>query len=108
MNYCQDVLKKDPESQAAATNLGTLLARAGNLQAAADSWQRAFRQNADIPAFGQNLAKAQCMLGSKEAAEDTLRTVLVYSPGMAEVRHTLTALEDGSQACPAPEAKESR
>jgi len=106
--YYQDVLKKDPENLTAATNLGTLLARAGDLQAAADSWQRAFRQNADIPALGQNLAKAQCMLGSKEAAEDTLRTVLVYSPGMGEVRHTLTALEDGSRSCPAPEAKENR
>ena len=106
--YYRDVLKKDPENLAAGTNLGTLLAKAGNLQEAANSWQRAFNQNADIPALGQNLAKVQCMLGAKEAAEDTLRTVLLYSPGLVKVRDTLLALEDGRQSCSATAAKENR
>ncbi|WP_353062422.1 hypothetical protein RBB77_14075 [Tunturibacter psychrotolerans] len=68
-NYYVAVLKKNPDNLAAGTNLGTLLANSGDLEAAATLWKQTFRQNADIPELGQNLARAQCTLGQKDAAE---------------------------------------
>jgi Flp pilus assembly protein TadD len=101
-------LKETPENLAAGTNLGTLLAKSGDLEAAATLWQQTFRQNADIPELGQNLAKAQCMLGQKEAAESTLKIVLTYSPGLSQARHSLAEMEDGSQPCLKRPASENK
>jgi hypothetical protein len=41
------------------------------------------------------------MLGLKEAAKETLRTVLIYSPGLVQIRQTLSAIEEGNQSCSA-------
>jgi predicted CXXCH cytochrome family protein len=98
-NYYLAVLKRDPENLPAGTNLGTLLAKGGDVEAAAARWQQTFRQNADIPELGENLAKAQCLLGRKDAAEATLKIVLTYSPGLSHARQALAAMEDGSQPC---------
>lgn len=92
-------LKVEPENYVAGTNLGTLLAARGDLEAAAGLWKTAFANNQDVPELGQNLAFAECRLGDKEGARRVLEAVLVYSPGVERARGMLAAIERGTERC---------
>ena len=100
--YYEMTLQQDPNRYTAAMNLGVLMAGAGKLQAAADLWQKTFARNEDITGLGMNLATARCLLGDKEAAEDALKRVLIYSPDHQVARRELDALESGEKTCPTP------
>jgi predicted CXXCH cytochrome family protein len=93
------VLKQDPLSLTANTNLGTLFAKSGNLEAAAILWRPAFDRNQDNLALGQNLATVECLLGSKDRAIGTLRRILIYNPDTPQVRNRLKAIETGREQC---------
>lgn len=98
--FYRAVLALDPNSLTATTNLGTLLAKSGDLQGAAALWRPAFARNEDILGLGQNLATLECLLGDKGRSSEALRRVLVYSPDMPEIRNKLRGVETGSQECP--------
>jgi predicted CXXCH cytochrome family protein len=95
------VLKLDPYSLAATTNLGTLLAKSGDFKAAAALWRPAFERNQDNLILGQNLTIIECLLGEKDRAVDVLKHVLIYSPDAPTIRRKLQAIETGSQQCAA-------
>ena len=91
------VLNQDATSLTATTNLGTLLAKSGDLQAAAALWRPVFTRNEDILGLGENLGTLECMLGEKDRALDVLKRVLIYSPDMPEIRNRLKTIESTSQ-----------
>jgi tetratricopeptide (TPR) repeat protein len=99
--YYRAILQREPANLTAATNLGALRAKAGDLPGAVALWQPVYRNNEDIVGLGTNLATALCMLGQKEQAQETLRRVLIYSPDMRPLRSRLAALQSGEQTCPA-------
>jgi Tetratricopeptide repeat/Cytochrome c554 and c-prime len=90
----QEVLARDPLNLIAISNLGTLLAKSGNLQAAISLWRPAFEQNEDVVGLAKNLARVECAAGDAAAARATLEKTLQYSPGLRDVRQLMTQLQD--------------
>jgi tetratricopeptide (TPR) repeat protein len=88
----EKVLALDPTDFTAATNLGTLYAKSGDLKQAIAVWQPAFQRNQVIPGLAENLARAQCRLGAVTDARLTLQTILSYSPGLQRARDALVQL----------------
>ena len=84
---------------AAATNLGVLLAKSGDLPGALKLLQPAFQRNEDMLGLAKNLAAVQCMMGDGAAAKATLAKTLVYSPDARDVLDRLkqTSSCTGSQ-----------
>ena len=76
----QKVLNLDPHNLIALSNLGTLLAKSGDLQGAISLWRPAFERNEDVVGLAKNLARVECMAGDAAAARTTLRKTLQYSP----------------------------
>jgi Flp pilus assembly protein TadD len=94
----QEVLKLDPRDLTALSNLGTLRAKEGKLQAAIALLEPAFDANKDIAGLAMNLARVQCMAGDATAARTTLETALVYAPGLQNLRRMRDQMSD----CSAP------
>jgi tetratricopeptide (TPR) repeat protein len=88
----QEVLKLDPPNLIAISNLGTLLAKSGDLQGAISLWRPAFERNEDVAGLAKNLAQVECIAGDAAAARATLQKTLQYSPGLRDVRQMLTHL----------------
>jgi hypothetical protein len=88
----QEVLKLDPDNLIAISNLGTLLAKSGDLQGAISLWRPAFERNEDVAGLAKNLAQVECIAGDMAAARATLEKTLQYSPGLRDVRQMLTRL----------------
>jgi tetratricopeptide (TPR) repeat protein len=86
------VRQLDPGNLTAASNLGTLAGRAGDIKEAIALWQAPFARNEDIPGLAKNLATVQCMAGDVVAARATLEATLVFSPGLHDVRQLLAQL----------------
>ena len=97
--WYRQALTVEPENYVAGTNLGTLLAAKGDLEAAAGLWKTAFANNQDVPELGQDLAAVECRLGDKAGAVTALRAVLTYSPGVERARRMLAGIEDGTEGC---------
>ena len=88
----QEVLKLDPRNLIAISNLGTLLAKSGDLLGAISLWRPAFERNEDVAGLAKNLAQVECIAGDAAAARATLQKTLQYSPGLRDVRQMLTHL----------------
>jgi tetratricopeptide (TPR) repeat protein len=88
----EQVLKLDPQNLVAISNLGTLLAKSGDLQGAIALWRPAFERNEDVVGLAKNLAQVQCMTGDPASARATLEKTLQYSPGLQDVQQMLTQL----------------
>jgi len=88
----QGVLKLDPRNLIAISNLGTLLAKSGDLEGAISLWRPAFERNEDVAGMAKNLAQVECMVGDLAAARATLQKTLQYSPGLRDVFQILTRL----------------
>lgn len=99
INFYREALALDPLEITSMNNLGTLLAKSGDLQAAETLWGKTFSLNEDVDEPGINLAAVDCMLGKKDQAEQVLRRVLFYSPDRAIARQKLRALESGREIC---------
>ncbi len=97
--YYRAVLKLEPQNLTAGTNLGTLLARSGDLEKAASLLGGVFTTNEDVPELGRNLAIVECELGRAQDARRTLAKVLTYSPGLLADRQLLSDIEDGRRSC---------
>lgn len=96
------VLELDPLDLTALSNLGTLLAKEGKLEAAVKLLGPAFNRNRDIPGLAMNLARVECMAGDGPAARATLRSALVYNPGL----DSLQMLLDQMAVCTASSGKQ--
>jgi tetratricopeptide (TPR) repeat protein len=88
----QEVLTLDPQNLTAISNLGTLLAKSGDLQGAISLWRPAFERNEDLAGMAKNLAQVECIAGDTAAARATLQKTLLYSPGLRDVRRMLTRM----------------
>lgn len=88
----EQVLKLDSEDLTAESNLGILLARQGNLKEAIPLLQAAFNRNQDIAGLAMNLARVECMSGDSTAAQNTLKSALVYCPECEDMRRLLAEL----------------
>lgn len=82
----QKVLAIDPEDLTALSNLGILRAKEGKLNEAIPLLNKAFEHNQDVPGLAMNLARVDCMAGDGQAAQATLKTALIYSPDLADLR----------------------
>lgn len=85
------VLVLEPADVTALSNLGTLLARQGNLSQATQLLQQAFDRNRDLGGLAMNLARVQCAAGDAAGETQTLRTVLRYNPGVARIQQQLAS-----------------
>jgi predicted CXXCH cytochrome family protein len=90
----EQVLKLDPRNLIAISNLGTLLAKSGDLQGAIARWRPAFERNEDVVGLAKNLAQVECMSGDTVAARATLQKTLQYSPGLSDVRQMMARLPE--------------
>ncbi|MFC5862321.1 tetratricopeptide repeat protein [Acidicapsa dinghuensis] len=73
-------LQLDAVDSTALSNLAVLFARQGRIVDSEELLQRAFDLNPDVPGLAMNLARVQCSAGDKQAAVQTLQTVISYNP----------------------------
>ncbi len=99
--FYQEALKLNPIDLTATNNLAILLARSGQLAAAEVLWKKTFELNQAVDEPGVNLALVECMLGKKDAAQETLQRVLIYSPDHKIARQKLQAIKSGQETCTA-------
>jgi tetratricopeptide (TPR) repeat protein len=95
-------LQADPYNATAAGDLAVLDAQNGDFLAALPLWKSVFEHDPGASAAGIDLAVAQCRTLGKDATEQTLRRVLLFSPDNDTARKSLLALEAGTQRCAAP------
>ncbi len=107
MDFYREALKLDPIDLTATNNLAILLARSGQLTAAEAFWKKTFELNEAVDGPGVNLALVECMLGKKEASQETLLRVMVYSPDHQIARLKLQAMQSGEETCTAQRTHES-
>ena len=100
--FYRAALTAEPENCVAGTNPWTLLAQAGDLEAAAALRKTVFVNTQDVPELGQNLAVVECRQGDKAGAQAVLETVLTYSPGEKGARTMLAEMTSGAERCGAP------
>lgn len=101
----QRVLTLAPHDLTAQSDFGILLAKEGKLEQSEKMLQRAFSRNEDVVGLAVNLAHVQCMLGDVPAVQETLRTALLYNPGVEQmqdfIRQAPNACGTTSQFTPA-------
>ena len=95
-------LRADAYNETAASDLAVLEAQSGDFAAALPLWKSVFEHDPGASAAGIDLAVAECRAAGKDAAEATLRRVLLFSPDNDAARKFLLALEGGERACSAP------
>ncbi len=95
----QQALRADPLNETAAANLAVLKAQQGDFAAALPLWETVFKHDPGASAAGIDLAVGQCRLGEADAAEQTLRRVLVFSPDDGAARGLSLAIAAGTQQC---------
>ena len=95
----EHALKLDPLSNDAATNLGTLEARAGNLRRAVELWQGAFDRVPHRSAIGMDLSMAFCAAGQMEEARRYVLRVLDFNPDFTNAKRLLAHLNADPVKC---------
>jgi Flp pilus assembly protein TadD len=97
----EHALKIDPLSNDAATDLGILEARAGNLQHAVDLWRGAFERVPNRSPVGMDLAIVFCVAGKKDIARKFVDRVLEFNPDYGKAKSFLDHMaQDPSQCKP--------
>ena len=92
-------LEADPYDETAAGDLAVLDAQNGDYGAALPLWRSVFEHDPGASAAGIDLAVGECRTSGKEAAEQTLGRVLLFSPDNDTARKSLLALKAGAQQC---------
>jgi predicted Zn-dependent protease len=67
------------------------MARQGRAVDSEGLLQKAFELNPDVPGLALNLARLQCSVGDKQAAMQTLQTVISYNPQQEYLKEQLDA-----------------
>jgi Flp pilus assembly protein TadD len=92
-------LARDPDRIDAATNLGVLEAKSGNLNEAVVLWQGAFQRAPGKSSVGMNLARAFCGAGQIDKARDVTLRVLEFNPDLQGARQLLHPLNQTPPKC---------
>ena len=92
-------LKIDPLANDAATDLGILEAKAGNLRHAVELWQGAFERAPNRSVIGMNLAIVFCVAGQKDAARKYVERVLEFNPDYGKGKSLLEHLGQDPVQC---------
>ena len=99
----RDLYKKalalDPNSIDAASNLGVIEARKGNLLAAIPLWQSAFERAPGKSGIGMNLARVFCAAGKFDEARTYTARVLRFNPDLAEAKKLQQHLTASPPGC---------
>lgn len=88
------VLHLDPNDLTAESDLGALMAKQGNLSESLQLLRNAFSRNQDVAGLAMNLARVQCATGDAEGVRNTLKTALIYNPGVEELQRFLKSADD--------------
>lgn len=92
-------LKIDPLANEAATDLGILEAKKGNLRQAVELWQAAFLRTPNRSAIGMNLAIAFCVAEQKDVAKKYVQRVLEFNPDFGKAKSLLANLDKDPVQC---------
>ena len=95
----EHALKIDPLLNDAATNLGILEARAGNLRRAVELWSPAFARVPNRSAIGMDLAITFCAGGQKDVARKYVERVLEFNPDYHKAKSLLQNLSKDPPQC---------
>jgi hypothetical protein len=95
----QQALALDPSSIDAATNLGVIEAKRGDLQRAVKLWRGAFERAPGKSGIGMNLARTFCELGQRKEARSYVLRVLEFNPDLSEAKHLLRRLDADPPGC---------
>lgn len=87
----QRALALDPVDLTAQSNLGILLAKLGLLTESLQMLENAFHRNPDVVGLAEDLARVQCATGDVAGVRATLRTALIYNPGMEAMQQFIKA-----------------
>jgi len=85
----RQAVELDPDFSAASTNLGSLFAEMGDLDAARDAFDEALRADPSQPEAQANLAELALRQGEAELAIEGFRQVLRDTPDYAEAHYGL-------------------
>ena len=83
------VLSMDASDLTALSDMGTLLAKQGNLTGSVAMLRKAFERNRDIAGLATNLARVECMTGNVSEFRDTLRSALIYNSTAKDLRQMM-------------------
>ena len=72
-------LSIDASDLTALSDMGTLLAKQGNLTESIAMLKQAFERNRDVAGLAMNLARVECMTGNVSEVRDTLQSALIYN-----------------------------
>lgn len=92
-------LKIDPLLNDAATNLGILEAKSGNLGKAVALWQQALARVPNQSAIGLNLAIAFCVAGQPAQSRTYLERVLEFNPDFGKAKQLWSNLNLNPPQC---------
>jgi tetratricopeptide (TPR) repeat protein len=95
----EHALKIDPLSNDAATNLGILEARAGNLRRAVELWIPAFARVPNRSPIGMDLAITFCAGGERDVARKYVERVLEFNPDYHKAKSLLENLGKDPPQC---------
>lgn len=92
-------LALDPTLVDAATNLGVIEARAGDLQDAMKLWQDAFRRAPARSGIGLNIVRAYCAAGKFSEARTYILRVLEFNPDLPSAKKLSQSLAKSQASC---------
>lgn len=92
-------LQRDSSLTDAATNLGVLQAKRGQVTEAVKLWQSAFERAPGKSEIGMNLARAFCSAAQYDVARDYTLRVLEFNPDLDGAKQLLRALNSNPARC---------
>jgi len=98
-DFYEHALKIDPLLNDAATDLGIIEARSGNLQRAVDLWRGAFQRVPNRSAVGMDLAIIFCIAGKKDVAQQFVNRVLEFNPDYGKAKSLLEHIAQDPPQC---------
>jgi tetratricopeptide (TPR) repeat protein len=93
------VLRLEPDSNDAVTNLGVIEAQSGHLGEAMALWEEAFERAPERSAIGLNLARGFCVSAQFDKARGYVARVLEFNPDSAEARQLQKQLNASPPVC---------
>jgi len=97
--FYERALKIDPLASDAATNLGIIEAREGNLKRAVELWHAAFARVPNRSAIGMDLAMIFCAAGQNDVARKYVDRVLEFNPDYGKAKSLRDHLNQDPVQC---------
>jgi predicted CXXCH cytochrome family protein len=97
--HYERALALDPTARDAATNLGVMKAKAGDLTSAVALWKRAFESSPGTSQIGMNIAFAYCAAGKLDDARTYVQRVLEFNPDYGRAKALQQSLAANPPSC---------